>query len=515
MENNKLKIKSERLKMRIDATRIFTLLIFIFGFWYFPPGPPLDRTGGFGFAEETGNITLDFKEADIQSVLKILADKGNVNIVTGRDVVGTVTIKLTDVPWQKALDVILRTYGYGYEREGNIINVSPLGKLTEQKKAERELTEVQPVITEVFVLKYLDANDAKKVLDPQLSPRGRVTVVEIMGKKGWRFGAAVAGGTTAGGGKLEREQKEEEARSKTLVVSEIPPYMEKIREILGKIDVMPRQVLIETKIVEVNKDKLVDLGLDWGTGSTGAESATITPVPFKKNAAGNISERVGAHDLGSMVNPANFNPKTSGLTPANTGLKILFQKLSGAQFEVVLHALEEDSDANTLSNPRILTLDNQEATILVGTKYPILETNVSGTDITTTTSSLKYYQDIGIQLNVVPQISGDNLINMIVHPAVTSYTDTLKAKSSSGEVIAEYPIINTREAETQILMKDGETVVIGGLLKDVKTKGRYTVPVLGKIPLLGLLFTRDTTDSEKIDLLIFITAKISERPVVM
>lgn len=469
------------------------------------------------FAQESeGTITIDFKEADIQSVLRILAEKGNVNIVYGRDVVGAITMRLNEVPWQKAMDVILRTYGYGYEREGNIITVSPMGKLTEQKKAERELSEVQPVVTEVFNLKFLDANDAKKVIDPQLSPRGRVTVVDIKGKKGWKFGEVVAGaGTTSGSSKLEREAKPEDARSKTLVVSEVPPYMEKIRDILKKIDIMPRQVLIETKIVEISTDKLKDLGFEWGTGATGAESSTITPVTIRRTKDPNTadqrpSEVMGAHNLGTQVTPSSFIPKATGLTAANTGLEILFRKLTGTQFEVVLHALEEDVGVNTLSNPRILTLDNQEATILVGTKYPILDSNVSGTDNTTTTSTLKYYQDIGIQLNVVPQISGDNYINMIVHPAVTSYTDTLKARSSSGQITAEYPIIQTREAETQVMMKDGETIVIGGLLKDVKSKSKFKVPILSDIPLLGLLFTRDTNDTEKIDLLIFITARIIE-----
>ncbi|MFQ5680766.1 MAG: type II secretion system protein GspD, partial [Candidatus Omnitrophota bacterium] len=121
---------------------------------------------------------------------------------------------------------------------------------------------------------------------------------------------------------------------------------------------------------------------------------------------------------------------------------------------------------------------------------------------------LDEYRDIGIQLNVVPQVSGEDHINLIVHPAVTSFTQTVKAQDSQGVTLAEYPIIITREADTQILMKDGETVVIGGLLKDVVSEGRQGIPILGKIPILGWLFQRKTHDIEKIDLLIFITAKI-------
>jgi type II secretory pathway component GspD/PulD (secretin) len=171
----------------------------------------------------------------------------------------------------------------------------------------------------------------------------------------------------------------------------------------------------------------------------------------------------------------------------------------------MLHALEEDSRTNTLSAPRIMALNNQEATILVGTRYPILkqDTTSSSSSATVTTVTLDYYQDIGIQLNVVPQVGANDCVNMVVHPAVTSYTSTL-----GGSGVAQYPIIETREAETRILMNDGDTIVIGGLLKDVKIKTRQGVPFLSKIPFLGLLFSRETYDMAKMDLLIFITANI-------
>ena len=165
-------------------------------------------------------------------------------------------------------------------------------------------------------------------------------------------------------------------------------------------------------------------------------------------------------------------------------------------------------DTNTLSAPRIMTLNNQEATILVGQKFPLITTSISTQTNQVTGSTLDRYQDIGIQLNVVPQICDRDYINMIIHPAVSSYTSTLKTRTDAGVILSEYPIIDTREAETQIFIKDGETVVIGGLLKDVKTQSKTGIPFLGKIPLLGLLFQRQTNDIEKIDLLIFITARI-------
>jgi len=156
---------------------------------------------------------------------------------------------------------------------------------------------------------------------------------------------------------------------------------------------------------------------------------------------------------------------------------------------------------NTLSAPRIMALNNQEATILIGTKYPILMTTDTGAGSTAvTTVTLDYYQDIGIQLSGVPQIGANDYINMVVHPSVSSFSSTLGSNS--------YPIIDTREAETRVLMHDGETIVIGGLLKDVKSRGRTGIPFLKDIPWVGNLFQRDTNDTSKIELLVFISAKI-------
>lgn len=299
------------------------------------------------------------------------------------------------------------------------------------------------------------------------------------------------------------------ARSKIIIISDISPVLDKIKEVIEKIDVKPLQVIIETRIMEVSMDKLKDIGFDWGTGQNGATSTTIVSTPTEKDNSGNTVSQVGGFAMGSQGSPAGFSPKASSIggttSTFNTGLKVLFQRLTGTQFEVMLHALEEDVNTNTLSAPRILALNNQEATILVGTRYPILKQDTTTSGSTPVTSvTLDYYQDIGIQLNVVPQVGANNYINMIVHPAVTSYTQTL------GTSPALYPIIETREAETRILMSDGETIVIGGLLKDIKIKNRQGIPFLSRIPILGVLFSRDTYDTGKIDLLIFITSRIAK-----
>lgn len=512
IQNSPAKAGSRKMREKPNLFRILnSFLVFCFFVFTFYLScyaqAPEQQSAKMDNLMTSENVTFDFKEADIRNVLKIIAYKSGVNIVTTPEVMGNVTIRLMDVPWEKALDVILKTYGFGYEKQGSIITVAPIEKFTAMKKQEGELADIRPTQTEVFNLKFIDAMDAKKALDPQLSPRGKITVLEMTGQTGWQFGTMSKAGEYLGSSVQKAEVQQVTKRSKMLIISDTPPVLDKIREVIEKIDVMPKQVLIETRIIEVNRNRLKDIGFDWATGSGGATSTTIFPTPYSKS-NGTTNSQIGGNSLGSQVAPSVFSPLAtgiSGVTPYNTGLSVLFQKLNGTQFSALLHALEEDVNTNTLSAPSIVALNNQEATILIGTKYPILTTNIStGSSSPVTTTTLSYYQDIGIQLNVVPQIGENNYINMVVHPAVSAQSGSVSGAGTSNT----YPIIDVREAETRILMKDGETIVIGGLLKDIKSKGVQGIPFLSKIPVLGLLFKRNTDDIQKIDLLIFITASV-------
>ncbi|MCM8796833.1 MAG: secretin and TonB N-terminal domain-containing protein [Candidatus Omnitrophica bacterium] len=477
------------------------------------------------------NVTLDFKDADIQNVLKILSYKSGMNIVSTPDVIGNVTIRLVDVPWDRALDIILKTYGYGYQKQGNVILVTKMDNISKIQSEE-------PLQTEVFILKFLDAQDAMKILIPLLSPRGKISILYTRGQKGWQFGTFKIGKESVSGQQLTRE-KEESAKSETIYVESSPSgdilsrkaefqysvkskillitdtlsSLDRIRNIiLPQIDRKPKQVLIEARLLEVSRDKLKDLGVDFGTGVTGAESSTPGQVDLSKTFTG------GGGSLSSLFTPSVFSPLEGtslfpGYYPYKAGAQFILKKITGTQFEAILHALEEDVHTNTLSAPRILTLDNQEAAILVGYHTPIIAATVSAgssTQDTTVSQTLDYYQEIGIRLNVVPQVNDEGYINMIIHPSVTSSNSSVTATSVAGgtTVTTTYPVIDVREAQTQVLIKDGETIVIGGLLKDVKSKQSVGVPFLSKIPILGNFFKRETNDIQKVDLLIFITARI-------
>lgn len=527
------------------------LLIFIFGFCSFafaaddPTAPALAPVlvAQEPQAATSGNVTFDFKEADISNVLKIISYKSGVNIVTTPDVMGNVSVRLTDVPWELALDVILKTYGFGYQKQGNVILVTKIENVA--KIAAEEALQ-----TEIITLKFLDAQDAQKIIIPLLSPRGKISVLYTRGQKGWQFGSFKIGkdsGTssalvkeTAGGTKSEAVSYEKSAtgetimkkaefdpaiKSKILIITDTPSFLDKIRNvILSKIDIKPKQVLIETRIMEVNRNKLRDIGLDWGLGGSGAARDTAIIMQGSKTMTGGHAGTLNTAAVGTAsaktVTPSLFNPASTGILgyePYNAGAEFVFQKLTGTKFEAVIHALEDDANTNTLSAPSILTIDNQEASMLVGYHTPILESTVtagseSGGTGATVTQTLDYYQEIGIRLNVVPQISEEGYINMILHPSVTSSTANVTASSTASGATTEtdYPIIDVREAQTQVILKNGETIVIGGLLKDVKGKEFIGIPFLKDIPWLGKLFGRETTTTQKIDLLIFIKAKIIE-----
>ena len=484
-----------------------------------------------------GNVTFDFKDADITNVLKIISFKSGVNIVTTPDVIGNVSVRLTDVPWEIAMDIILKTYGFGYQRQGNVILVTKLENVA-------KIAAEEPLQVDIITLKFLDAQDAQKILIPLLSPRGKISVLYTRGQKGWQFGTFKIGrenaanealvketiGTTrsetvsyeknaAGETVMKKADFDPAIKSKMLVITDTASTLDKIRNIiLPKLDVKPKQVLIETKIIEVSRDKLRDIGLDWGLGSTTA--ASTNAVTTQGSGGGTAT---GGHSgtIATAVNPlvpSLFGPATStilGFEPYNAGAEFVFQKLTGTKFEAIIHALEDDANTNTLSAPSIFTLDNQEASMLVGYHTPILQSTVTaGTTGTnaTITQTLDYYQEIGIRLNVVPQISEEGYINMIIHPSITSSNSNVTATSTAGDAsnatTTLYPVIDVREVQTQVLLKDGETIVIGGLLKDVKGKEYIGIPILKDLPWIGKIFGRQTTTITKIDLLIFIKAKI-------
>lgn len=429
-------------------------------------------------------VTLNLKEADIKDVLRIISYETGINILAGANITGTVTVKLKDVSLDDALKSILYANGYTYVKEDNIYRV-----------VESEL------ITEVFILKYIDAFNVKDIIEGELSEAGKVEAYSPT-QAGWDFGT---GGTqssgttttlgteditsttstssssissiTSGIGSAKRVRQALPAssrKSNILVVTDTPNIMARIRTIIAKLDVKPRQVLIEAKIVEVANTLTSKLGIDWEIIETSSPRYNIT------------------------LKQELLQGLTDGLTVDLYKVGILHP----GEYSATLDAIMTDTRSKVISSPLVVAVEHQEATILSGKVVPIIATTtVTGGTVSEQVQSVQEWINIGTQLLVVPQICEGGYVNLIIHPEVSDileYTDTNPP----------FPIIETRQAESQVFVKSGDTVVIAGLVKKTDVKTVDKVPLLGDIPLLGFLFQKQTIDTEDRDMLIFITPHI-------
>ena len=422
-----------------------------------------------------GNVTIDFKDADIQNVLRILSYKSGVNIVAGKDVTGIVTIRLVDVPWEKALDVVLKTYGYAYDRDGSIIRVTTIENL---KKEE--------LSTEVYVLNYSQASEVEKALKDVLSDRGKVR---------------------------------SDARSNMIIVTDMPTTLQQVKKVIERLDKITPQVVIEAKIIETTLGDSEQMGIKWNVSASLSGSRRPTTLPFP---ARQTSEW-------SRFMPEGTAPKTEVVTNSTTGAIIststtsdfpvnapasvpnfpvavkdafTFGTLDFTQFQALLQMIKNRTDTKILSEPHVTTLNNMEANILVGEviNLPKFERN-SQTGKMEITDYLP--KNLGIELQVTPQINNQDEIVVRIKPKVTSLLgyDVLTADIKA-------PHFAERSADTVVRIRNGETIAIGGLIKENIVDSNNKVPLLGDIPLFGKIFNHKDKTVQKTDLLFFMTVNI-------
>jgi len=399
-----------------------------------------------------GNVTMDFKDADINNVLRILSYKSGMNIVAGKDVTGLITIRLTDVPWEKALDIILRTYGYIYEREGNIIRV-----VTTQNLENEEL------VTEVFSLNYAAAKNVPQAIEEMLSSRGKVKFDE---------------------------------RTNLLIVTDIATNIYKIRDVVMKLDAQTKQVMIEAKIIETTLGNSDKLGIEWQTKIVASGAKVPVTAPFKSNLTGSTGykyipipkppqDTINYDSAGNAIvtqTISDFSTSSAGTPsfPYAAASNFTFGTLDFSQFQAVLEVLSTRGDTKIISNPKIVVLNNQEALITVGQSLniPKYERNMS-----TGTMEITGYteKELGILLKVTPQINSEGTITLSLKPELSSL---LRYDQLTAQV--QVPVYSIRKAETQLMLRDGETIVIGGLISEKE------VDKVTKIVLRGSAFNRDT-----------------------
>ncbi|MFA5388923.1 MAG: secretin N-terminal domain-containing protein [Candidatus Omnitrophota bacterium] len=453
---------------------VFIVLLFsVTSVCYGQEGPGL-KDGEAVESTSPGNITMDFKDADINNVLRILSYKSGMNIVAGKDVTGLVTIRLTDVPWEKALDVVLRTYGYTYEREGNVIRVTTTANL-----------ENEELVTEVFSLNYANAKNVPQSIEEMLSSRGKVKFDE---------------------------------RTNLLIVTDIATNIYKIREVVIKLDAQTRQVMIEAKIIETTLGNSDKMGIEWQTRIVAAGPKIPTTFPFKNDMSTMTGYKYvpipkppeSTINYDSQGNPivtqstADFPTASKGTPsfPFVSASDFTFGTLDLTQFQAVLEFLSSRGDTKIISNPKITVLDNREALITVGQtlNIPTYERNSS-----TGTMEITGYteKELGILLKVTPQINAEGCITLYLKPELSSL---LRYDQLTAQV--QVPVYSVRKAETQLMVKDGQTIAIGGLISENQVDRVTKVPFLGSIPILGAPFRKTEKTTEKTDLLFFVTVNL-------
>ena len=422
-------------------------------------------------------VDLDFKDADIHNILRLLADVGGVNIVTADDVSGQVTIRMRNVPWDQALDVILQAKGLGMVRRGNLIRVAPLETLEKEREAaiarQKQQEQLAPLETRLVPVSYASATDLSPRVQELLSDRGSVSVDE---------------------------------RTNVMIVRDIVDQLDDIEELVRTLDTQTPQVLIEARIVEATSNYERDVGIQWG-GDVVMSSANGNPtgLVFPSNvglAGGNYSSTSNTSGLSPFtqsVQPANYAVNLPAITGDGQGgaIGLSLGSVGGnVNVNVRLSAAESNGTVRIISSPRILTLDNHEAHIAQGTLIPYSQVSAQGVNTA--------FQEAKLELRVRPHVTADGSVSM--HVAITRDEPDFNRTSTRGD-----PTILKREAETDLLIPDGNTAVIGGIYTRNTGRQVNSVPFFGDIPVLGVLFQRRRVTDARNELLIFLTPRIVNR----
>ena len=422
-----------------------------------PAGQPI----GPAQPRYTGNpVSLDFQGADLRAVLRTFSEISGLNLVIDPTIQGTVDVALRDVPWDQALDIILRANKLGYVVDGTIVRIAPLTVLADEESQRRKLSEEQALAGELRVLtrslSYARAEDLRQLLTQTvLSQRGSIQF---------------------------------DQRTNTIIINDLPDRLDRANGLIGTLDRPEPQVEIEARIVQTTRDFARNLGVQWGVGARASQDlGNTTPLSFPNQ--GSISGRTGAASgpdgTASMVN--------LGVSPATSAIGLALGSVNGAvNLDVALTALESTGQGRILSTPRVSTQNNIEAEITQGVQIPIQ--TVANNTVTVT------FRDAALTLRVTPQITATNTVIMRI--------SVENASPDFSRAINGIPPIDTQRALTQVLVGDGDTTVIGGIYVSREQASQDRTPGLHRIPLLGWLFQRNEFSDESRELLIFITPKI-------
>ncbi|MEN9544073.1 MAG: hypothetical protein RLZZ598_906 [Pseudomonadota bacterium] len=448
---------------------------------------PNKLTQGPGYAGE--KLSLNFQSIEVRSLLQVIADFTNFNVVTSDTVTGTVTLRLKDVPWDQALDIILQAKNLGVRKNGNVLWIAPKDEIIAREKLELEskqqVAQLEPVRNQPFQLNYTKAEDVAK------------------GLMGQQSGGGGGGGSGGNSSRIlsPRGSVIFEARTNQLFVSDIPSKLEEVAQMIARIDIPVRQVLIEARIVEANDTFGRSLGVKLGALDLRAQQGGVPGWGgTNRVAVGGNYLGVGQTTLQTSDTSGQYVPNSRFINLPAIGLNSydaatfaisLFSSAANRFLNLEISALEADGKGKVVSSPRVITADQVKALIEQGTELPYQTATSSG-------ATALQFRKANLKLEVTPQITPEG--NIILDVDVN--------KDSVGRLTAAGFAIDTKHVKTQVLVDNGGTVVIGGIFQQDERVDTTQVPLLGDIPYIGNLFKTRTRSSSKTELLIFLTPKV-------
>jgi type IV pilus assembly protein PilQ len=423
-----------------------------------------DQVPAAGQRKYSGHpISMDFQGADLRAVLRVFAEDSGLNIVLDPTVQGTVDVALRDVPWDQALDMILRANKLGYVVDGTIVRIAPLTVLADEEAQRRKLSEEQALAGQLQVLtktlSYAKGEELQALLTKSaLSQRGTVQV---------------------------------DPRTNTVIITDLPERLQTAQELITTLDRPQPQVEIEARIVQTNKNYARALGVQWGfNGNVSPQLGNTTNLAFPNN--GSIGGRTGG-----TQGPAGGTPSSTavnlGVPAATSAVGLALGSVNGAfNLDVALSALESSGNGRVLSTPKVSTLNNVAAEMTQGVQIPIQ--TVANNTVTVN------FKDAALTLKVTPQITSANTVIMQI--------SVENASPDFSRAVNNIPPINTQRANTTVLVNDGNTTVIGGIYVSQEQTANDRTPGVSRLPLFGWLFKRDSLNDQSTELLIFITPRI-------
>lgn len=424
----------------------------------------VDRQQADRFVYSGEKLSLNFQDIDVRSVLQLIADFTNLNLVASDTVQGSITLRLQNVPWDQALDLVLKTKGLAKRQVGNVLLVAPAEEIAARERQElesqKQISELAPLRRELIQVNYAKAADIAKL-----------------------FQSVTAGSTGPGPATDARGSVTVDERTNSIIAYQTQDKLDELRRIVSQLDIPVRQVMIEARIVEANVGYEKSLGVRWGgtktfAGGRGAFYGNDDQGDESGNTGGDIGPNVPFVDLGVANRTAGF-----GIGYVTDNLLL----------DLELTAMEASGNGEVVSQPKVVTSDKETAKILKGSEIPYQQASSSGATSVT-------FVEAALSLEVTPQITPDNRIIMEVK--------VTKDAPDFSRLVQNTPTIDKNEVNAKVLVADGETIVIGGVFSNTQIKSTDKVPFLGDVPYVGRLFRRDVVQDNKSELLIFLTPRI-------